>query len=75
MYFIGETINLKKNDKQIMARSEKSHVFGSRLLSANENARTKMQYNQEVSKEVLSKLIWKDIKIPLKDKRVAHSLH
>ena len=41
MYNLAETMNLKKNDKQILARSDKSHLFGSRLLSANEQARKK----------------------------------
>lgn len=74
MYNIGETMNLKKNDKKIMARKEKSHVFGSRLMT-NDFSRQKLQINSEISKEELSRIVWKDIKIPLRDRRLASSLH
>lgn len=58
MYNIGEFLNLKKYDKSILAWADKTHLFGTRLLSANEHSRTKAKQ----PKEELSKKIWASVR-------------
>jgi len=61
MYFISETMNTKDNDKSIRLKTDRSHVFGSRLTSANEQSKKKSTYN----KSDLSRRIWDMFKQPM----------
>ena len=68
MYYLSEANNLRKMDKALIRRVDKTGVFDHRILSRQEVTLTNKAANQfrsDKSKEFTKSEIWKNFTVPI----------
>ena len=71
MYYLSEANNLRKMDKALVRRVDKTGVFNHRILSRSEVSMTNKAANQfrsDQSKETTKSEIWKNFTVPIQNK-------
>ena len=71
MYYLSESTNLRKMDKALVRRVEKTGIFDHRILSRQEVSLTNKAANQfrdDRSKEMTKSEIWKNFTVPIQNK-------
>ena len=68
MYYLSEANNLRKMDKALVRRVDKTGIFNHRILSRSEVSMTNKAANQfrlDQSKETTKSEIWKNFTVPI----------
>ena len=68
MYYLSESTNLRKMDKALNRRVNKTGIFDHRILSRQEVSLTNKaanQYRDDKSKETTKSEIWKNFTVPI----------